>query len=228
MIALVRHGQSTWNLENRFTGWVDVPLTEKGEKEALSAGFALKSKDYQFDVCFTSVLQRAIHTSWIILKEMNQSWIPQEKTWRLNERHYGALQGLNKSETVQKHGEEQVKIWRRSYDIPPPIMEVEGGDAVKKDRRYNQIVVPPGESLKNTVNRVTPYWESHIAPRVARSENILIVAHGNSLRGLIKHLTGMSDEDIVHFEFETGVPLICDIDTSLKLKSYSFLKAEEK
>ncbi len=222
MLTLVRHGQSAWNLENRFTGWVDVSLTDKGVQEAQNAGKILKSNGLQFDVCYTSVLKRAIRTSWIILEEMDQMWIPQYKSWRLNERHYGGLQGLNKTETAEKYGEEQVKIWRRSYDIPPP----QGGDAseMKNDRRYKDIVIPPGESLKNTVDRVVPYWTSDIASRIANKENVLIVAHGNSLRGLVKHLTGMTDSEIVQFEFETGVPLVCDMDSSGKLKSYKFLK----
>lgn len=201
---------------------MDVPLTDKGVLEAQNAGKILKSNGFQFDVCYTSVLKRAIRTSWILLEEMDQLWIPQFKSWRLNERHYGGLQGLNKTETAQKYGEEQVKIWRRSYDIPPP----QGGDGedMKNDRRYKGLTIPQGESLKNTVDRVVPYWTSDIQSRVANNENVLIVAHGNSLRGLIKHLTGMSNDDIVQFEFETGVPLICDIDASLKLKSYKFLK----
>jgi 2,3-bisphosphoglycerate-dependent phosphoglycerate mutase len=222
VLALVRHGQSAWNLENRFTGWVDVPLTDKGVIEAQNAGKILKSKGFQFDVCYTSVLKRAVRTSWILLEEMDQMWIPQFKSWRLNERHYGGLQGLNKTETAQKYGDEQVKIWRRSYDIPPPV----GGDGadMKNDRRYKGLTLPSGESLKNTVDRVVPYWTSDIAKHVANNENVLIVAHGNSLRGLIKHLTGMTNDEIVQFEFETGVPLICEIDSSLKLKSYNFLK----
>lgn len=222
MLALVRHGQSAWNLENRFTGWVDVPLSEKGMSEAVQAGKILKAHNFEFDVCFTSVLKRAIRTSWIMLEEMDQLWLPQYKSWRLNERHYGGLQGLNKSETAAKYGDEQVKIWRRSYDIPPP----KGGDDAEmtNDRRYKGISIPPGESLKNTVDRVVPYWKSDIEPCIAKGENVLIVAHGNSLRGLIKHLTGMLDTEIVQFEFETGVPLLCDIDQNSKLKSYTFLK----
>jgi 2,3-bisphosphoglycerate-dependent phosphoglycerate mutase len=223
VLALVRHGQSAWNLENRFTGWVDVALTEKGEREAQSAGAILKKNKFIFDVCYTSVLKRAIRTSWIMLEEMDQMWLPQFKSWRLNERHYGGLQGLNKTETAQKYGDEQVKIWRRSYDIPPPV----GGDneILTQDQRYAGVTLPQGESLKNTVERVVPYWESDIAPRVQAGENILVVAHGNSLRGLIKHLSHMSDEDIVKFEFETGVPLICDVDTNGVLKKYEFLKS---
>lgn len=222
MLALVRHGQSAWNLENRFTGWVDVPLTEKGIAEAQTAGQLLNSKGYNFDVCFTSVLKRAVRTSWIVLDEMDQQWLPQYKSWRLNERHYGALQGLNKAETAQKYGDEQVKIWRRSYDTPPP--ETQGIDPLMSDRRYQGLSVPAGESLKNTVDRVLPYWKSDIEPCVQKKQNILIVAHGNSLRGLIKHLAGISSEEIVKFEFETGVPLICDMDDSGKLKSYQFIK----
>lgn len=222
MLALVRHGQSAWNLENRFTGWVDVALTDKGIAEAVNAGRTLKENGFQFDVCFTSVLKRAIRTSWIILDEMDQQWLPQYKSWRLNERHYGGLQGLNKKETAEKYGDEQVKIWRRSYDTPPP----QGVDeSLKGDRRYAGLTLPQGESLKNTVDRVVPYWTSDIEPRVAKGENVLVVAHGNSLRGLVKHLTGMSNTEIVEFEFETGVPLLCDIGVDSKLKSYKFLKS---
>ncbi len=221
MLALLRHGQSAWNLENRFTGWVDVPLTEKGVLESQKAGRALKEKGYLFDVCFTSVLKRAIRTSWIVLEEMDQLWIPQSKSWRLNERHYGALQGLNKAETALKYGEEQVKIWRRSFDTPPP--ELKQDAAMATDRRYKDVPIPLGESLKNTIDRTVPYWTSDIGPRVQKGENVLVVAHGNSLRGLIKHLSGMSDAEIVKFEFETGVPLICDVGTNGQLKSYNFL-----
>lgn len=222
MLALVRHGQSEWNLENRFTGWVDVALTDKGVTEAQAAGKLLKAKGYEFDVCYTSVLKRAIRTSWIVLEQMDQMWIPQYKSWRLNERHYGALQGLNKTETAQKYGDEQVKVWRRSYDTPPPAPEATS--PLMADRRYSGVTIPPGESLKNTIDRVLPYWSSDIEPRVKKGENILIVAHGNSLRGLVKHLTGMSDSEIVQFEFETGVPLICEMDASAKLTKYQFIK----
>lgn len=222
MLALVRHGQSAWNLENRFTGWVDVSLTDKGITEAQSAGQLLKAKGFEFDVCFTSVLKRAIRTSWIVLEQMDQMWIPQYKSWRLNERHYGALQGLNKAETALKYGDDQVKVWRRSYDTAPPALQ--GEDNLARDRRYQGITLPQGESLKNTIDRVLPYWTSDIEPRVKKGDNILIVAHGNSLRGLVKHLTGMSDSEIIQFEFETGVPLICDMDSSGKLTKYQFIK----
>lgn len=222
MLALVRHGQSAWNLENRFTGWVDVSLTDKGITEAQSAGQLLKAKGFEFDVCFTSVLKRAIRTSWIVLEQMDQMWIPQYKSWRLNERHYGALQGLNKAETALKYGDDQVKVWRRSYDTAPPALQ--GEDTLARDRRYQGLTLPQGESLKNTIDRVLPYWSSDIEPRVKKGENILIVAHGNSLRGLVKHLTGMSDSEIIQFEFETGVPLICDMDSSGKLTKYQFIK----
>ncbi len=222
MLTLVRHGQSAWNLENRFTGWVDVPLTDKGIDEAKKAGRTLKNHSLNYDVCFTSVLKRAIRTSWIMLEEMDQVWLPQLKSWRLNERHYGGLQGLNKAETAAKYGEDQVKIWRRSYDTPPPAGDVD--QTMQADRRYKGASVPNGESLKLTVERVVPYWTSDIEPRVRKGENVLVVAHGNSLRGLIKHLTGMSDSEIVQFEFETGVPLHCEVGTDAKLKSYNFLK----
>lgn len=222
MLTLVRHGQSAWNLENRFTGWVDVALTEKGIEEAKNAGRRLKETGTAYDVCFTSVLKRAIRTSWIMLEEMDQMWLPQYKSYRLNERHYGALQGLNKAETAAKYGDDQVKIWRRSYDTPPPA----GGDSgdMSGDRRYQGLTIPAGESLKLTVERVVPYWTSDIEPHIRKGKNVLVVAHGNSLRGLVKHLTGMSDSEIVAFEFETGVPLMCDIGTDAKLKSYEFLK----
>jgi len=222
MLVLVRHGQSEWNLENRFTGWVDVALTPKGLEEAHEAGRRLKKAGYHFDELHTSYLKRAIKTAWIVLEELDQLWIPQFASWKLNERHYGALQGLNKAETAAKYGDEQVKLWRRSYDVLPP----EGGDnsLLEKDRRYKSVKLPRGEALKQTVERVMPYWDERLAPSLRAGKNVLVVAHGNSLRALVKHISGMSDQDIVGFEFETGVPLVCELDSNLKLKTQSFLK----
>lgn len=222
MLVLVRHGQSAWNLENRFTGWVDVKLTELGVEEAKKAGQALKKAGLVFDVAYTSYLQRAIKTCNIVLEEAEQLWIPVHKTWRLNERHYGALQGLNKAETAAKYGDEQVKLWRRSYDVLPPA----GGDnsALEKDARYKGITIPQGEALKQTVDRVLPYWRENIVPQLKEGKNVLVVAHGNSLRALVKYISGMNEQEIVGFEFETGVPLICEMDKDLKLLNKKFLK----
>lgn len=223
-LVLIRHGQSTWNLQNRFTGWVDVPLTELGESEAHRAGAILKNQGYEFDVVFTSVLQRAIKTSWIVLEELQQMWIPQYKSWQLNERHYGGLQGLNKAETKAKYGEEQVLLWRRSYDVLPPAAGPEVNKDILMDRRYQGVSLPQGEALKQTVERVLPFWESAILPEIKKQKRVLVVAHGNSLRALVKHLGQVSDNDIVHFEFETGVPLVCELDEKFRLKSKVFLK----
>jgi 2,3-bisphosphoglycerate-dependent phosphoglycerate mutase len=222
MLVLVRHGQSEWNLENRFTGWVDVSLTAQGLEEAHRAGRALKSAGYQFDELHTSYLKRAIKTAWIVLEELGQEWIPQYATWKLNERHYGGLQGLNKAETAAKYGDDQVKLWRRSYDVLPPV----GGDnsALETDRRYQGVKLPQGEALKQTVDRVMPYWNEAIAPSLKAGKNVLVVAHGNSLRALVKHISGMGDQDIVGFEFETGVPLVCELNSDLKLTKKTFLK----
>lgn len=223
-LVLIRHGQSTWNLQNRFTGWVDVPLTEQGESEAHRAGIILKKQNYQFDVVFTSVLQRAIKTSWIVLEELGQMWLPQYKSWQLNERHYGGLQGLNKAETKAKYGEEQVLLWRRSYDVLPPNAGPEVNQEIVNDRRYQGIALPQGEALKQTVERVLPFWENSILPEIKKQKKVLVVAHGNSLRALVKHLGQVSDKDIVNFEFETGVPLVCELDEKFQLKSKVFLK----
>jgi 2,3-bisphosphoglycerate-dependent phosphoglycerate mutase len=222
MLVLVRHGQSEWNLQNRFTGWVDVALTPLGVEEAQRAGQALKKAGLSFDQAHTSYLKRAIKTCWIVLEETDQCWLPVEKSWRLNERHYGALQGLNKAETAAKYGDDQVKIWRRSYDVLPP----EGGDnsALTIDKRYEGVKLPQGEALKQTVERVLPYWSEKIVPDLKKGKDVLVVAHGNSLRALVKYISGMSDQEIVGFEFETGVPLLCEIDGELKLKSKTFLK----
>jgi 2,3-bisphosphoglycerate-dependent phosphoglycerate mutase len=226
-LVLVRHGQSVWNLENLFTGWVDVDLTEQGRKEAREAGRLLQAEGFDdFDVVFTSVLKRAIRTLWIILDEMDLMWLPVERSWRLNERHYGALQGLNKAETVAKHGAEQVKIWRRSYDIPPPPLSLEDQRHPRFDRRYKDVKpqdLPSTESLKTTLERVLPYWSSRVAPELKAGRNVLVVAHGNSLRALVKMLDGMSDADIIEFNIPTGVPIHYELDADLKPKSRRFL-----
>ena len=226
-LVLVRHGQSVWNLENLFTGWVDVDLTEQGRKEAREAGRLLQAEGFDdFDVVFTSVLKRAIRTLWIILDEMDLMWLPVERSWRLNERHYGALQGLNKAETVAKHGAEQVKIWRRSYDIPPPPLSLDDQRHPRFDRRYKDVKpqdLPSTESLKTTLERVLPYWSSRVAPELKAGRNVLVVAHGNSLRALVKMLDGMSDADIIEFNIPTGVPIHYELDADLKPKSRRFL-----
>lgn len=217
-LVLVRHGESAWNKENRFTGWTDVDLSEKGREEARDAGGLIKDAGYTFDRAFTSVLKRAIRTLWIALDEMDLMWIPVEKSWRLNERHYGALQGLNKSETAAKHGDAQVKIWRRSYDTPPPALSPDDSRA-KRDARYaslTQAEYPLTESLKDTVARFLPYWHGTIAPAVARGERVLIAAHGNSIRALVKYLDDVSDADIVGLNIPTGIPLVYELDGQLK------------
>ena len=210
-LALLRHGQSQWNLENRFTGWVDVPLTDLGIKEAHKAGQLLKAAPHDFDCAFTSVQTRAIHTLWIALLEMGEAWLPTAKDYRLNERHYGALTGLNKAETAKIHGAEQVRIWRRSYDVPPPPMDWDNPLNPCKDRRYAHLprsVLPVGESLKMTLERVLPYWREHIEPGLLKGRSTIISAHGNSLRALVKELFKVSDEDIVKVEIPTGNPLL--------------------
>lgn len=224
-LVLLRHGESVWNKENRFTGWTDVGLTEKGVQEAHDAGRTLLSEGYTFDVAFTSVLKRAIQTLWIALEEMDLMWIPVHRSWRLNERHYGALQGLNKAETAQQHGEQQVKLWRRSYDIPPPALDPEDERHPGRDPRYASLApeeLPLTECLKDTVARFLPYWESDIAPAVRRGERVLISAHGNSLRALVKHLDSISDQEIVGLNIPTGIPLIYELnDADLSpIKSY--------
>jgi 2,3-bisphosphoglycerate-dependent phosphoglycerate mutase len=218
-LVLVRHGQSQWNLDNRFTGWVDVPLSELGMKEAKEAGRLIQEAGLTFDVAYTSVLKRAIKTLWIALEELDLMWIPVHRSWRLNERMYGALQGLNKSETVALHGEEQVKIWRRSYDVPPPALDESHEYWPGKERRYAKIPkaeLPLSECLKDTVNRFLPLWESEIAPAVKRGERVIIAAHGNSLRALVKYLDGVSDSDIVELNIPTGIPLVYELDANLK------------
>jgi 2,3-bisphosphoglycerate-dependent phosphoglycerate mutase len=225
-LVLLRHGQSTWNLENLFTGWVDVDLTDQGRKEASEAGRLLKAQGFDFDLAFTSVLKRAIRTLWITLDEMDLMWLPVERSWRLNERHYGALQGLNKAQTVEKHGADQVKIWRRSYDIPPPALALDDKRHPRFERRYAALPasdLPATESLKTTLDRVMPYWTSRLAPELKAGRNVLVVAHGNSLRAMVKMLDGMSNDDIVEFNIPTGVPLYYQLDDNLKPKSREFL-----
>ena len=218
-LVLVRHGQSTWNLENLFTGWTDVDLTDQGRREAVEAGRLLQEEGFRFDLAFTSVLKRAIRTLWIVLDEMDLMWIPVERSWRLNERHYGALQGLDKAATVEKHGAEQVKIWRRSYDIPPPPLAQDDERHPRFDPRYAALdaaEIPATESLKDTLARVLPYWDSRIAPELRAGRDVLVVAHGNSLRALVKMLDGMSDREIVEFKLPTGVPLVYEFDDALR------------
>jgi len=214
-LVLIRHGQSTWNLENRFTGWWDVDLTEKGAGEARLAGELLAARGFDFDLCFTSVLKRAIGTLNLALDAMDRAWLPVEKSWRLNERHYGGLTGLDKAETAAKHGERQVHVWRRSFDIPPPPMEPDSPWDLSDDRRYAGLEVPRTESLKDTIARVLPYWEGRIAPALARGERILISAHGNSLRALVKHLSDIPDDEITGLEIPTGQPIVYELDDRL-------------
>ena len=223
-LVLLRHGESTWNKENRFTGWTDVDLSDQGVREAREAGRLLKEGRYDFDIAFTSLLTRAIRTLNLALEELGQVWIPVEKNWRLNERHYGALQGLNKAETAAKHGEAQVKIWRRSYDIPPPPLEPGDERHPSQDRRYASLSpneLPLTESLKDTVARFLPYWHGTIAPAVRSRQRVLVAAHGNSLRALVKFLDNISDADIVERNIPTGIPLVYELDDQLKpLRNY--------
>jgi 2,3-bisphosphoglycerate-dependent phosphoglycerate mutase len=217
-LVLLRHGQSQWNLENRFTGWVDVPLSERGVDEAREAGRLLRADGFRFDVAYTSVLKRAIKTLWIALEELDQMWIPVHNRWRLNERMYGALQGLDKAEMSQKHGAEQVKLWRRSYDVPPPAMDRSEPAWPGHDPRYAGLApheIPATECLKDTVARFLPLWQSEIAPRVRTGERVIIVAHGNSLRALVKHLDRIGDQEIVELNIPTGIPLVYELDDEL-------------
>ncbi|MBV8972242.1 MAG: 2,3-diphosphoglycerate-dependent phosphoglycerate mutase [Sphingomonadaceae bacterium] len=207
-LVLIRHGQSAWNLENRFTGWWDVPLTDKGRAEATAAGALLQARGYDFDRVFTSVQSRAILTATLLLEAMDRLWLPVVKDWRLNERHYGGLTGLNKAETAAKHGEEQVHVWRRSFDVPPPPMEAGGPFDLSGDRRYAGIAVPATESLKDTIARVLPYWSATIAPALTAGARVLVAAHGNSLRALVKHLSRIDDADITGLEIPTGAPIV--------------------
>ncbi|HVI31400.1 2,3-diphosphoglycerate-dependent phosphoglycerate mutase [Phenylobacterium sp.] len=222
-LILLRHGQSQWNLENRFTGWVDVDLTPQGEAEAKKGGELIKAAGVLLDRCYTSVQTRAIRTSWIALHAAGQAYVPEVKDWRLNERHYGGLTGLNKTETAEKHGEEQVKIWRRSYDVPPPELAPGGEYDFSKDRRYAGVALPATESLKTTLDRVQPYWEAEIAPQLKSGKTLLIAAHGNSLRAIVKLLFKVADDAIVGVEIPTGNPLLIELDANLKPTAARYL-----
>ena len=222
-VVLLRHGESQWNRENRFTGWTDVDLSDTGLAEARAAGRLLKAEGYAFDLAFTSVLKRAIRTLWLSLDELDRMWLPVEKSWRLNERHYGALQGLNKAEMAAKFGEEQVLVWRRSYDIRPPALEQGDSRSEARDPRYAGVQVPMAECLKDTVERVVPYWQSAVAPAVRAGRRVLIAAHGNSLRALVKYLDGISDDAIVKENIPTGIPLVYELDADLKASKRYYL-----
>ncbi len=214
-LVLVRHGQSQWNLENRFTGWIDVDLTEQGVSEARRAGRQIREAGIEFDAAWTSVLRRAIHTLWIILDEIDAPWLPVTRDWRLNERHYGALQGLNKAETAAQHGNEQVRIWRRSYDIPPPPLDRDHPDHPRRDRRYRSVppeALPAAESLKLTLERVLPWWESQMIPALRAGRRVLVAAHGNSIRAIVKHLEAIPDDEIARLNIPTGMPLAYSLD----------------
>jgi 2,3-bisphosphoglycerate-dependent phosphoglycerate mutase len=223
-LVLIRHGQSAWNLENRFTGWWDVDVTEKGVEEARAAGRLMKEKQLDFDLCFTSLQTRAIKTLNLALEEMRRLWLPVEKSWLLNERHYGGLTGLDKAETAAKHGDEQVHIWRRSFDIPPPPMEAGHRYDLSADRRYAGIPIPATESLKDTIARVLPYWEERIAPALREGQRVLISAHGNSLRALVKHLSNIADDEITGLEIPTGQPIVYELNDDLSEKERYYLK----
>jgi 2,3-bisphosphoglycerate-dependent phosphoglycerate mutase len=229
-IVLIRHGESTWNLENRFTGWTDVPLTETGVKQARQAGRLLREAGYEFDVAYTSVLKRAVWTLWHALDEMDRTWLPVQHDWRLNERHYGALQGLNKADMAKQYGEEQVLVWRRSYDTPPPALAADDPRCERSDVRYAKLApaaVPLTECLKDTVARVLPFWQERIAPAVLGGQRLVIAAHGNSIRALVKYLDGIADADIVGVNIPNGIPLVYELDAALKpLKSYYLGDAE--
>lgn len=214
-LVLIRHGQSAWNLENRFTGWWDVDVTEKGAEEAREAGRLMREKGLDFDRCFTSLQTRAIKTLHLALEEMGRLWLPVEKDWRLNERHYGGLTGLDKAETAAKHGADQVHVWRRSFDVPPPPLEAGSPYDLSNDRRYAGIAVPDTESLKDTIARVLPYWEARIASELKAGKRVLISAHGNSLRALVKHLSNIPDDEITGLEIPTGQPIVYELDDAL-------------
>ena len=225
-LILVRHGQSDWNLQNRFTGWVDVDLSPAGVEEARSAGLALAGEGVKIDRAFTSVLRRAIRTLWLMLDEMDQMWVPVERSWRLNERHYGALQGLDKAETAAAHGAEQVRMWRRSYATPPPALDRDDPTHPRFERRYAGLAaddLPSGESLAMTLERVLPYWHAAIGPALARGETVMVAAHGNSLRALVKYLDGISDSDILELDIPTGLPLVYELDSGLAVTSSRYL-----
>jgi 2,3-bisphosphoglycerate-dependent phosphoglycerate mutase len=225
-LVLLRHGQSSWNLENRFTGWTDVDLSEQGEREAHMAGHVLQEEGFTFDIAYTSVLKRAIRTLWITLDEMDLMWIPVYRAWQLNERHYGALQGLNKAETAAQFGDAQVKIWRRSYDIPPPPLDLDDPRYPGFERRYASLTaaeLPRTESLKDTLARVLPYWHQTIVPSVQSGQRVLIAAHGNSLRALVKYLDGLTEEEVIELNIPTGFPLVYELDDDLKAVTHYYL-----
>lgn len=225
-LVLLRHGESDWNLQNRFTGWTDVDLSAKGEREAHESGRLLREEGFVFDLAITSVLKRAIRTLNIVLDDMDLAWIPVEKTWRLNERHYGSLQGLNKEETAKKYGEDQVKIWRRSFATPPPPLDPDDERSAHKDPRYAALrpeEIPKGESLKDTISRMMPCWQDQIAPRVRAGQRVIVTAHGNSLRALVMHLDGMSEAEILEFNIPTGVPLVYELDQNLRSQGRRYL-----
>jgi 2,3-bisphosphoglycerate-dependent phosphoglycerate mutase len=229
-VVLLRHGESEWNLANRFTGWTDVDLTEKGIEEAKAAGKVLKEKGFTFDIAYTSVLKRALRTLWIALDEMDLLWIPWVRNWRLNERHYGALQGLNKAETAAQHGEEKVLIWRRSYDVPPPELEKSDDRYPGNDPRYadmDEKDVPTTECLKDTVDRFLPFWHETIAPDIKAGKKVLIAAHGNSLRALVKYLDELTEEEVIKLNIPTGMPLVYELDEDLKPIKHYYLGDEE-
>lgn len=229
-VVFLRHGQSAWNLENRFTGWTDVDLTEQGQAEARQAGRLMTEAGFAFDIAYTSRLTRAISTLWLALKEMNLCWLPVKKDWRLNERHYGALQGFNKAEMAEKVGEAQVKLWRRSYDVPPPALEVSDERHPRHDRRYDDLTddqLPLTECLKDTVERALPCWNEEIVPAIRSGKSVLVVAHGNSLRALVKYLDAMTDEEIIDLNIPTGTPLVYELDENMKpLRHYYLGDAE--
>lgn len=230
-LVLLRHGESQWNRENKFTGWTDVELSHKGIHEAMTAGHQLKKENYTFDIAYTSVLTRAIKTLWITLEEMDLMWIPVVRSWRLNERHYGALQGLNKKETVEKHGKEQVHIWRRSYDVPPPSLKKNDKRYPGHDPRYRDLSekeMPLTECLKDTVDRFLPFWHDTIVPAIKSKKKVIIAAHGNSLRALVKYLDNISEEEIVSLNIPTGIPLVYELDTKLKPIKHYYLGDPKK
>ena len=228
-LVLLRHGESVWNKANRFTGWTDVDLSDNGKAEAKKAGKLLKKYEFSFDRAYSSVLKRAIRTLWTVLDELNEMWLPTEHDWRLNERHYGALQGLNKAETAARYGEEQVHLWRRSYDVAPPLLELSDEGHPKNDPRYANIPadqLPCGESLKDTLHRLLPYWHSTLAPALNAGQKILIVAHGNSLRALVQYLEQLSNEEILQLNIPTGIPLVYELDEELKPIKRGYLREE--
>ncbi|MGE0497252.1 MAG: 2,3-diphosphoglycerate-dependent phosphoglycerate mutase [Ramlibacter sp.] len=229
-LVLIRHGESTWNLENRFTGWTDVPLTDTGIEQAKSAGRLLRAEGYEFDLAYTSVLKRATHTLWHCLDEMDRTWLPVVNSWRLNERHYGALQGLNKAETAKKFGDDQVLAWRRSYDTPPPALEPTDPRCERADIRYAHLApgqVPLTECLKDTVARVLPFWNEAIAPAIRSGQRVVVAAHGNSIRALVKYLDGISDDDIVGLNIPNGTPLVYELDADLRPLRHDYLGDEQ-